>query len=116
MLRHLPDGQALVGGGVPVLVEFITTEQTHLAALGLKEAVVNHALHAAVLRFAQRLSNTELANLNSELLEPGNRPACGRVKLPLLLRENLTECLIDEPESRPNRHLESIRLENLGVA
>ena len=84
MLRHLPDGQALVGRRIPVLVELVSTQQAHLAALGLEDAGLRPCRATEVFLALESVSaSPNSPRLNAELLEPGNRPARVRVELAL---------------------------------
>ena len=95
-MHDLPHSAAAVGARVPVVGQLVGTQQPHLAAAGLEDAGLDHAVHARVLGLGERLGHAELVVKEAGLLEPGHGPARVGVEIALLLGQRLFQRLDDQ--------------------
>ena len=81
-----------------------------------QDAGLDHAANAGVLGLGERLGVAEGALLETELLEPGQRPAGIRVVLAFLLGQVGVERLVDERERGAHVHGGAVGFQHVAVA
>ena len=80
----LPNGQARTRRWVPLLGKLLRSQKTDIAALGNYDTCVVQARHSRILSSGKHISDTKLAIVKSELLEPSDRKTAVRVEIAFL--------------------------------
>lgn len=88
VVRHLPDGEPLVVGGVPIGGKLRGGEEAHLTPFRFYNPSLDQPGHGRHFRLAQELGIAVVAGAEALLFEPGDRPPSIGVEVVFELTQN----------------------------